>query len=280
MSANKKRGQLSLDEEGFIRDNVNSLSMEQIAEALNRTEAPIRRFITENALLVNEETRKEQEMIRLMLHSKTFWPEILKQFDEENGELTLFENTWIGLIKQFKDDVLPAEELQIKQYITLEILLNRCMEDRKRHVKEIDRLQKGVDKEYEKTEDQRDLPRLTSMETQLSFARNALSNYTNEWTKLSKEAQNISKDLKATREQRIKRIEDGKSSWTGLVKMLEDEAIREKEGREMELYKLATNKVKEAKLHAYHQYIDGTVDRPFLTADSVKEDHQETKTND
>jgi hypothetical protein len=275
MSTSKKRGQLGLDEEQFIKDNVNNLTIPEIAEALNRTEAPIRRFITENALLVTEESRREAERLRLMLHSKTFWPEIVKQFDEENGELALFENTWIGLVKQFKDDVLPAEELQIKQYITLEILLNRCMEDRRRHIRETDRLQRAVNEEYDKPLEERDLPRLANLETQLGYARNALANYTNEWTKLSKEAQNISKDLKATREQRIKRIEDGKSSWPGLIKMLEDDEIRQREGREAELYRLAVEKVKQDKLYPYHTFADGILDRPILSSESVNHKEKE-----
>jgi len=101
--------------------------------------------------------------------------------------------------------------------------------------------------------------------------KNSIANYTNEYTKLLNEQQKISKDLKATREQRIKRIEDGKSSWTGLIRMLEDEEIREKEGREMEILALATDKIKD-KLYDYHNYADNTVDRPFLTPDTVEND--------
>jgi hypothetical protein len=106
------------------------------------------------------------------------------------------------------------------------------------------------------------------METQLSFARNSIANYTNEYTKLLNEQQKISKDLKATREQRIKRIEDGKSSWVGLIRMLEDEEIREKEGREMEILSMATEKYR-TKLEDLHQYADKTLDRPFLTPESI-----------
>jgi uncharacterized protein Smg (DUF494 family) len=203
------------------------------------------------------------------LHSKTFWSEIKRQFDEDTGELAYFEETWIGLIKQFREDVLPAEELQIKQFITIDILINRSMKERKRHIAETDKLQKLVDAEYEKTETERDIPKLANMETQLSFARNSIANYTNEYTKLLNEQQKISKDLKATREQRIKRIEDGKSSWTGLIRMLEDEEIREKEGREMEILSMAVGKSKE-KLYNYHSYQDNTIDKPFLTPDSVE----------
>jgi len=264
----KKRGQLSLDEEAFIKENIGSLTIDQIAGHLNRSSAPIKRYISENNLLVSEEDRNQDEILRNKLYSKTFWKEIQKQFDEQSGELEYFESIWINLIRQFREDVLPAEELQIKQFITIDILINRSMKERKRHIAETEKLQREVDKEYDKPEDQRDIPRLTSLETQLTFARNSIANYTNEYAKLLAEQQKISKDLKATREQRIKRIEDGKSSWVGLIRMLEDEILREKEGREMAILVMATDKAKE-KLMDYHQYQDNSVDIPFLTPEAV-----------
>jgi hypothetical protein len=266
----KKRGQLSLDEESFIRANVNSLTIEQIAEALNRNTNPIKRYITEERLLEDSDVISDEEYLKHKLHSKTFWEEIKKQFDNDSGELAYFESIWVNLVRQFREDVLPAEELQIKQFITIDILINRSMKERKRHISETEKLQKLVDKEYEKPETERDIPKLANLETQLGFARNSIANYTNEYTKLLNEQQKISKDLKATREQRIKRIEDGKSSWAGLIRMLEDEEIREKEGREMEIINLATEKAKQ-KLYDLHQFADQSVDRPFLTPESVKE---------
>ena len=264
----KKRGQLSLDEEKFITENVDSLSVEAISKELNRSTAPIERYILENNLNVSEDTKKTDSYLIKRLHNKPFWTEIVRQFDEESGELKYFEDTWVGLMKQFREDVLPAEELQIKQFITIDILINRSMKERKRHITDTEKLQKLVDAQYAKPETERDIPKLANLETQLSFARNSIANYTNEYTKLLNEQQKISKDLKATREQRIKRIEDGKSSWVGLIRMLEDEAIREKEGREMEILNLATNKAKE-KLFEYHSFADGTLDKPFLTPESV-----------
>ena len=266
----KKRGQLSLEEEKFIRNNFSSSTIKEIASTLNRNVEPVQRYIEENNLLIISESEENNgnELLKHKLRSKTFWQEIKRQFDEDTGELKYFEDTWIGLIKQFREDVLPAEELQIKQFITIDILINRSMKERKRHIAETDKLQKLVDKEYEKAEDQRDIPKLANLETQLSFARNSIANYTNEYTKLLNEQQKISKDLKATREQRIKRIEDGKSSWVGLIRMLEDEIIREKEGREMEIMVLATEKYKN-KLSEYHNYQDKTVDQPFLTPDTI-----------
>lgn len=268
----KKRGQLSLTEEKYIKDNINTSSIEEIAEFLNRNPPPIQKFVEKNNLLQSKEDRADTEILKVKLRSKSFWGEVCKQFDEESGELSYFENTWVNLIKQFREDVLPAEELQIKQFITIDILINRSMKERKRHISETEKLQKQVDFEYSIPESNRDTAKLANLETQLSFARNSIASYTNEYTKLLSEQQKISKDLKATREQRIKRIEDGKSSWTGLIRMLEDEDIREKEGRQLEILKMATDQFKNA-LYDLHEYQDHELDRPILNADSVLRDN-------
>jgi len=271
MKIPKKRGQLGLEEQEFIRKNIGTLSIEEIAGQLNRTIKPIERYISDAK--IGTKTLDEQEndkTLRQKLHVKTFWIEITKQFDKETGELDYFEDTWIGLVKQFREDVLPAEELQIKQFITIDILINRSMKERKRHIADTEKLQQEVDREYKLDESLRDAPKLANLETQLSFARNSIANYTNEYTKLLNEQQKISKDLKATREQRIKRIEDGKSSWIGLIRMLEDEEIREKEGREMEIISMSVEQ-NAKKLSEYHTYQDGTVDTPLLTPETIQD---------
>lgn len=270
-SVPRKKGQLSLEEQDYIKQNFNKLSIDQIADHLNRSTAPVKKYISENSL---SEDSVVDSMIRQKLYAKSFWSEIQKQFDEPSGELQYFEATWINLIKQFREDVLPAEELQIKQFITIDILINRSMKERKRHISETEKLQKQVDFEYSIPESDRDTAKLSNLETQLSFARNSIANYTNEYTKLLAEQQRISKDLKATREQRIKRIEDGKSSWIGLIRMLEDEETREKQGREMEILSMATQKFKQ-NLQTLHEYADGNLDKPFLFPEQVEEENDE-----
>ena len=164
----KKRGKLSIDEERYIRENVSELSIEQIADAINRTAKPVERFIIENNLGVSTLTDQQNNRTLITkLHSKTFWSEIVRQFDETTGELEYFENTWIGLIKQFREDVLPAEEMQIKQFITIDILINRSMKERKRHIQETERLQREVETEYKLPEDVRDIPKLANLENWL-----------------------------------------------------------------------------------------------------------------
>ena len=50
--------------------------------------------------------------------------------------------------------------------------------------------------------------------------------------------------------------------------MLEDEDIREREGREMEILNLSTLK-SISNLQKYHEYNNNEIDRPFLTPESV-----------
>lgn len=267
----RKKGQLSNSEIEYIKNNYKQQTSEQIAEYLNRSTKPIDKVIAQEKMIASEVVDDVEELnyLRLSLQKKSFWSEVVKQFDVSTGELKYFEDTWVNLIKQFREDVLPAEELQIKQFITIDILINRSMKERKRHIEETEKLQKQVDLEYKLPEEDRDTARLANLETQLSFARNSIASYTNEYTKLLSEQQKISKDLKATREQRIKRIEDGKSSWTGLLRMLEDEDIREKEGRQLEILNMSKDKFKN-ELYNLHQYQDGELDRPILNSISVE----------
>ena len=171
-----------------------------IAERMNRKTDTIQKCIDTNNLVHALMPEEEQEFrsLRDKLHSKRYWTELEMQFEER--ELEYFETLWIDLVLQFREDVLPSEELQIKQLVTIEILLNRCMKDRKKHIEEVERLQKQLDDMYALPEEVRDVALLTGLETQLSYARNSIASYTNEYTKLLGEQKSIQKDLKSTRD--------------------------------------------------------------------------------
>jgi hypothetical protein len=56
--------------------------------------------------------------------------------------------------------------------------------------------------------------------------------------------------------------------------MLEDEETREKQGREMEILSMATQKFKQ-NLQTLHEYADGNLDKPFLFPEQVEEENHE-----
>jgi hypothetical protein len=76
--------------------------------------------------------------------------------------------------------------------------------------------------------------------------------------------------LKATREQRIEKLESDRQTLTSLVnKILRDPDFYEQEGKALERMRLAMEQEKE-RLSDYHKYDDGTLDQPFLTPETVK----------
>ncbi|NDC96319.1 hypothetical protein EB077_13515 [bacterium] len=79
------------------------------------------------------------------------------------------------------------------------------------------------------------------------------------------------REMKGTREQRIKRLEDSKQSFVSWVaNMMQDPETMKQYGIEMEKMRLAMLKEKE-RLSSYHKYEDGIIDQPFLTPDTVKD---------
>jgi hypothetical protein len=77
------------------------------------------------------------------------------------------------------------------------------------------------------------------------------------------------KDLKATREQRIEKLESNKQTLASLVnQILKDPEFYEQEGKALEKMRLAVLKERE-RLSDYHTYGDGSIDKPLLTPETI-----------
>lgn len=266
----RKRGKLSTEEEKFIRDNADSLSLHDIAIQLNRTETTISEYCNKHRLThagMSEE-RYDDTILKQRLEERPYWAEVTSQFTDH--ELEYFCETWIRMIKQFREDILYSEELQVKQWITLEIMSNSVMKERKRAKEQVDRLQELLDVEYNLPVEQRDGERIAGLETELSMVRNSLGSYTTEHSKILDRIKDIQKELKAARADRVKKVEDSKSSWAGLMKALEDEVIRERLGNDIEVMRMAKDQAK-VSFAKFHKYEDGQIDQPFLTPETVED---------
>lgn len=270
----KKRGKLSTEEEQFIREHVNSLSIEQIAVQLNRTEEPIEKFCAKNNLTFQgmSTERYDDTLLKAKLEKRPYWNQVKNQFTDE--ELQYFRSTWVEFIKQFNEDIKYTEELQCKQWITLEIMDNRLLKERKNTIEQMERLQAMLERETAIEDDEiRDHERIAALETELSMLRNSLSNFTGERAKILDKIKDIQKDLKAARADRVKKIEDSKTTWTGLLRTLEDEDMRKRLGNEIAIMKMAKEKAYE-EFSKPHVYEDGQIDQPILNSDNyIEEEH-------
>ena len=240
----RKRGQLSTDEQNFINDNIQSMSMSDIASHLNRTIKPVEKYCKENNLTYKGMSEEifDDTLLRARLESRAYWEEVKKQFND--ADLEYFATTWVSIIKQFRDNILYTEELQVKQWITLEILGNHVMEARLKSKEQVMRLSDLLDREYSLDEEVRDVENIARLEAELAMIRNSMSSYTTEHAKILDRVEKSQRDLKADRAARVKTIEDSKSSFTGFLKSLEDSKIRQSVGEQLEMNKMAKDKLR------------------------------------
>lgn len=273
----KKTGRLSKTDKAYIIAHARDLSPQDIALHVNKDIKTVRRFILENchtAPVGEEIDEDELQFLKARADFKNTpeWKYLKEEFDTD--EVRFFEHRYVKHIQQFKEDITPTEETQIFNLIKFEIMLHRNRKRTMRAIADMERMQKGIDKIYKSCDN--DLAKLTdaqrsfleSMERHLASYREAQHASIKEYTELQTKHAGILKDLKATREQRLQRLESNTSTFVELIKKLQDEEFRDIKGREELIIEKAVEK--EAKrLGGVHRYLDGKIDQPLLNADTV-----------
>lgn len=257
--------------------NADELSVGELARRLDRTTDVVERFLAKHlnkkgpAKAVPKEDA-ERLTIRQELKGSESWKVLKKEFNDE--ELRYFEEGYCKLMAQFKSDVLPSEEVQIFQSVKFEILMSRNLQARSKALADINFLEK-MQSEFltqfnnnpsKMSDDDRAVA--LSMEQQLQAARSAEQTYTKEYVNLHTRHEALMKSLKSTRDQRVKDIANSKQSFTDLLKVLMERDVQKREGRRMELMRLAAEKAKQDLGHEI-RYEDGEWDRPILTAETI-----------
>lgn len=262
----KKRGKLSNEEMDYIREHSETIPISKIAENLNRTEAPVKRFIKENAISATSISDDENfaSRVKKALKNKVFWKQIVDQLEPK--ELSYFEEAWVDLMRQFQEDVTATEESQIKRWIITEILLSRCMSKQKQAGEDLEHLNGYIKDELKKKKEDRDEDKLMSWHEKVGFARSAIQSFTNEYVKLQSDYKSLTKDIKGARDQRVKNIKDAKTSFQAWLRAIQDEAARRRQGEEAGLMKLAKEKAWQD-ISQEHTYCDDKIDRPLLNAE-------------
>ncbi len=198
------------------------------------------------------------------------WPVLKKQFDLDEQHMFIYH--WKEMIAQFREDVPHTEKMQIIDLIKVEIIMNRLMIKEKEQKEDIDRMRVDIEVEKNKEPLDQDTDLIWNYEKQIGFAIAAQVNVTKSFEGLLKEKKQMLAAMKATREQRIKRIEDSKETIVGWTRnLLLNDDVRVQVGIDMEKMRLAMN-VEAERLSEWHTYEDGTVDQAFLTPETVMND--------
>lgn len=263
-------GRLKAADMKFIRDNVDKLPPDKIAEALNRKTSAILNYIQQERLgkafkeVKDAGDVPDSEILR-DLRKKTFHKDLKNQLMP--SEIVYFEDHWISMVSQFGGDIMASEEMELKELIILEILKNR------ESAAEKSRIEMKLDLERQ-IKEERALGKLADRDTirdlnqQILNCSAASSNYVRNFKELCDRADKMRKALHASRQDRVKSYENSKIDFAAWLKSLEDHSQKLKVAREMEVLRQAQIKERR-RLYDNHKYANNEVAVPILNEDSV-----------
>lgn len=264
----KKVGKWTRKDKEFILANADKLTVEQIAEAIGRNPSAIRTYINGNLTLRRPESKMAALQAEYEIQKTPIWRELQQQFSP--AELDMFLYHWKRILGQFRDDVFPTEEIQIVDTIKAELLMSRSLEAKRKNEVEISSLIDDI--QIEMGQENPDTDRISALERQRAFKESAASAIDRQYTEMAKRKDTLMKDMKATREQRVKNLESSKTNIVSWIKdILQDVDRRTKLGRDMEKMRLATD-VEVERISDYFKYEDNSVDRPFLTPEILEKE--------
>ena len=273
MPVEHKRGALSNQEMDFIRANVATMEPAVIAAHLNRNPEPILRFISRNRVgktfeEIRGEAEKTEQQIYRQLKDKSFYKNLKEQLSV--AELDYFADHWVALVLQFNGDLAASEEMELKELLILEILKNRESSSEYFRMQQLDQLHDQIRNEMKQPRHSRDQDLINSLSTQASQIKVASSTYVRNFKDLCDRADKMRKALHASRQDRVKHLENAKVDFVAFLRLLEEHGEKLKVGKEMEVIRAAKEK-EQRRLASLHTFSDGKVDRPILCSETVNE---------
>ncbi len=252
----------------FIDKSVNFMQVAEIAKNLNRGVSAIRRYIREKHAKRDDPFVKDESLLT-KLHTRYYWPELSYQFNED--ELRYFQHEWIQYYKQFSEDVTATEENEMVELIRVSILINRIMRDKQEIIKHIQRIERLIEIEMQKPPEMIDTLALSNLQTQVGGFIASKAAFMKEYDTLTSKKEKFTRELKGTREARLRKAEDAKTNFSAYLRYLDEEDIKIREGQMMEKLAVAADRSLE-KLSEYHEYKDGFVDQPIFNADTIRDE--------
>lgn len=265
MGDNQRRGPWSRIEKEYIRANYKTQSAQELAKHLRRNVDAVRKYVEQMVQSPNvEHTKAANDSIK----NSPVWKDLKKQFTPEELDMFLFH--WGRIIAQFAEDVLPTEELQIIDAIKIEIMMNRMLNQQQAIIKDISSLETEINVLIDTEPDERKIGRARS---KLAEMRQGMESMRRSYRELLERKNGILRDMKSTRDQRLKLVENSKKDFGAWMKrIIEDKGLRKRLGLDMEKMRIAME-AEYKRLTEYHTYADGEVDVPLLTPESIPEDY-------
>lgn len=265
--ATLKRGKASKKDLDYIAANSDQ-PVAEIAATLRRSEDFVRKYIAAQPTF--DRINEHGDWVS-RLHTSSFWPEVRRGL--VGGEVSVFEQSWASYMSQFgsTSDIMETDNLMIKDLVMLDILCQRAINDKANTIRRLDVLEQSIDIERQKDEEDRDqveLQRWMNEKSALLVAKTALSK---EHIDYQQRKDTKLRDLKGSRDQRFKTIQESKRNIFELIKDLDSDNKRRIEGKLAEKVRIAAERVRDD-WNQVMEFEDGTVDKPFVSPEGELED--------
>lgn len=270
----RKSGPLSKADKDFIKTNVDSMTVDGIADCLDRNPRSIINYIDKNRIGKKFEdsskgSDKSQNDILIELKGKPFFKQLPQQFDED--EIKYFCDYWVLTVRDFGGNILSYEELELKEWLTFEILKSRALKQNKINIEKKESYKDQLELEFRYERDERDKERIAFLQAELNLIADEMKKYNKDFADLAHKADQIKKGLMKSREQRTKDMDLAEFNLAAWIKMLnKDYDKRKRVGEEMEIFRMA-EEAKKKDLYEVREFADGVVDVPVLNSESVEQ---------
>lgn len=283
MAKQFRGGRIAAHEAKFIRENISKMGYQGVATHLGRKVTSIIEYCKRQGVVIDNKAVtgfSELDNIKAALTNESFWVQIKKQLTSYEQEY--FKDQYAQHISQFERvaKVLHTEKMQVMHLIRNEILLDRCLARQREHMVRLEETNNAIQKLQLKDPigNANEIRNLANLANTYSAA---FSSFADEAKVIQDKINIIRKELRGTREQRTKNMRDANTSFSAYVAALEEEALREREGVTMNLFRAAMEKER-ARLLQWHTYKDGEASIPIMTPETIlalKQDYESTDTN-
>ena len=207
---------------------------------------------------LSEDQRKEYFKTEFV--NSLYYENLKKQFTKD--EIDFYLEEWGTLCLQF-EDIVSTEKRQIDEYIKLAIMGNRILDNVKVIEEEITMMQEEIhewrdehpDIETDKIAQERDNMLMDMVRTMNAEAKSMSIDYQRNLDLRMK----LLGELNARRKDRVDQLTKRGTTFLGLIESFRERKIREEQGRNMELFKMAKEK-KKKEWRKPIRFPDGTED--------------------
>ena len=262
---------LSKEDKDYIADNARRISVDEIADNLNKRRVSVFSYMERHGLLSDDDKRDSRIKRAILndLHNQEFWKFVKQSYSQE--EISYFEDSWCSFIIHLDDNITPFEQMQLRRLIETQISIDRLTIQKQKYISDATSLEEEIQDLRDSIQMESDPEEIGFLQAEISKLQAAQSGLTllrtnsdKDLDNLVKAQSNLMKDLDVTRAKRVEKFDMSDKTWAKmLLEIKENPRLKKQMGAMAYISMLATERMRH-KLTIDYTYSDGEVHPPLI----------------